>query len=114
VLERKHFLSPSAFAAIMVNQETQSFRTMLLTLNETQVWASAEIVQVLCGSVEAKEVSLHVNTRRNVMELIRGLLDDNVELQWTVEKEAAEDFRVSSVSLPDFLIFDATRETFGT
>jgi hypothetical protein len=109
-LERKHFLSPSAFAAIMVNQETKSFRAILLTLNETQVWASSEIVQVLCGSVEAKDVSLHVTTRRNVLELIRGLLDDGVELQWTVEKEAGEDYRVSSVSLPDFLIFNTLRQ----
>lgn len=96
-LERKHFLSPNAFAAILVNQETLTFRSVMLTLKETRVWASSDVVKLVCGSVEAKDVLLHFTTRRNVLELIQGLLEEDIELLWTVEKNAGEEYHVTNV-----------------
>lgn len=54
---------------------------------------------MLCGSVEPNEICHHFTTRRHVFELIRGFLDEAIELQLTLEKLPVEEEQVTRVSL---------------
>jgi hypothetical protein len=103
-VERKHFLSPSAFALLLVNHETQSFRPIRLNLLSKEregfgASANSSVVKMLCGRVEPNVIRYHFTTCRHVFELIHGFLDEAIELQGALEKLPMERDHVTRVLL---------------
>jgi hypothetical protein len=95
----KHFLSPIGFISTIID-DNRRYRQATLTLDGIVVKADSSTMQTLCGSVEAASMWTHTNLRRYVMELIRALLEDEVNLSWSLEQQHDKSYQVTKCVLP--------------
>jgi hypothetical protein len=96
----KHFLSPIGFISTIIDNNNRRYRQATLTLDGIVVKADSSTMQALCGSVEAASMWTHTSLRRYVMELIRALLDDEVNLSWSLEQQRDNSYQVTKCVLP--------------
>jgi hypothetical protein len=84
----KFFVSPNGFVSAIIDQTGSHprYRKATLTLDGIVVKADADMVQILCGSMDPTSILQHARLRTHVTDLIRGLLDEEVILTWTLER----------------------------
>lgn len=87
-LSMKHFSDSSTLAhTIARSTPFPCYREATLTLEAgtLAVKASADIVQVLCASIDAKVFLAEERTRTAVLDLVWGLLVEGTQLKWTID-----------------------------
>lgn len=95
----KYFLSPNGFLSTIIDYNRR-YRQATLTLDGIVVKADSSMMQILCGSIEAASMWTHTRLRRYVMEWIRALLQDEVNLSWSLERQDDDTYRVMKCVLP--------------
>lgn len=83
------FVSPNGFVSTIIfkNGNSMSYRQATLTLDGFVVKADASMMQTLCGCIDPESLMTHTRLRTHVTDLMRGLLDEQVTLTWTLERD---------------------------
>ena len=95
----RYFLSPMGFLSTIIDNNRR-YRQATLTLDGIVVKADSSMMQILCGSIEAPSMWTHSRLRRHVMEWIRALLQDEVNLSWSLEWQDDGTYRATKCALP--------------
>lgn len=84
----KRFVSPNGFVSTLVDTSGSHpcYRAATLTLDGIVVKADAELMQTLCGSIDPVTLLNHSRLKTHVTDLMRGLLDEQVDLTWAIEQ----------------------------
>lgn len=85
----KRFVSPNGFVSTLIDSSASqpSYRAATLTLDGVVVKADAKVIQTLCGSIDAATLLNHPRLKPYVTDLMRGLLEEQVDLTWTIEQQ---------------------------
>lgn len=107
--EGEHWSTPQDLCSVLIDSGEKKgplrYRPGTLTLKDSSglfaVRADHSIVETLCGSLEAELVIQREDLCTHMLELLRGLLEEAVPLEWTLtRKSARESYTVVSVRLP--------------
>jgi len=85
----KRFVSPNGLVSTLIDASASqpSYRAATLTLDGVVVKADAKVIQTLCGSIDAATLLNHSRVKTYVADLMRGLLEEQVDLTWTIEQQ---------------------------
>jgi len=86
----KRFVSPNGFVSTIIDKSGNipRYRDATLTLLDGMVVkADATMMQTLCGSIDPDTLLNHGRLRTHVTDLMRGLLDEQVTLTWTLQRD---------------------------
>ena len=97
----KFFVSPNGFVSAIIDQtgSTACYRQATLTLDGMVVKADADMMQILCGSMDPESILDHARLRTHVTDLFRGLLEEEAMLTWTLERKGNA-YHVTKCFLP--------------
>lgn len=103
-LDQRHFSSPAALCHALIQATPTTFRCAKLTLSvpntaKRVVMVDAHIMQNLCGSVEAHSILHHAETRRTVLELLQGLLQEETRLKFVIQKDTQQVIKVELMTV---------------
>ena len=95
----KRFVSPNGFVSTLIDSASGNYRAATLTLDGVVVKANAKVIQTLCGSIDAATLLNHSRLKTHVTDLMRGLLEEQVDLTWTIEQQG-DVYHVQKCFLP--------------
>jgi hypothetical protein len=86
----KRFVSPNGFVSTLIDTSGSQphYRAATITLDGIIVKADAKIIQTLCGSIDAVTLLSHSRLKRHVTDLMRGFLEEHVDITWTIEQQS--------------------------
>lgn len=103
--ESKCLESPASFVQGIMTSDQKNYRPVTLHLEDNsngtthEAYAGPEILQTLCGGIEAGELATDKLLQSGVFDLVQAMLREQVQFNWTIQMDCTP-YRIEHVVLP--------------